>query len=304
MSSLDGLSDDAKLTVYRALRSLDLVTSTREEVAEAYYGALNGVYAAEYAALPAEMTAIIEKAPFDVTALFAIREADARNAIAAKITAEYSADYALNGLVLAAELKEAMAFLDSIDFYGTQVRVATGADGAIADGDMPGVREIFSIGEDELMALLEGGRESVTFGATVYGNDLKAETLTFTARLVDGEVKIEGGNTTYVTDPDTSDDVFAFVYTVTFKGYEGYAKEKAEELYNLAFSYDYFLTVDGVTYTRKATHRLFGDEISAYEVYRYFYDNSDTLTPEGETPYKDNAIVNKVLADATVTATE
>ena len=289
MAAYDLLSDAEQAAVRAALAPFAL-DADRAEVVAAYEAVLSDYYAAAADALDAYFLTLAEEAQLDLAPLLAIRERAARDAIAACLTEEFPEDYATDKEVLRSLYADAFAFLDSIEFLGVQVRLATGVD------DMPGVRSIFRIGEAELAALLASGK-TVTLGATVeanVGGVAKTFPIIFEPTLNgDGSISFseDSGLTRRMTDPDTGEEFLSFAYTVTYKNYGTYTDEVAKTNYNTEFDYSFYVEVDGVRYTRDVDYPQFeGGTVSAYKAYKYFNDRG---------LYTDDPLMTEVLGRGT-----
>ncbi len=265
------LTEAEKAEVQEALHGFNLETSTREEVLAAYMNVVDAHYAAAAEALDASLVAVAKEVGLDLTSLLAIREEESRALIASAVTDEFSVGYSMNATVVRGELAKAMTFLGSIDFLGVQVRLATGNE----NDEMPGVRSLFEIDRNALCAVLASGKE-VTLGATVAIGE-NEYTIYFNPTLEGGELRFDeqSGKLTEIELPDGK-SIFGFAYTVVFSGWESYDEATAHALYNTEFDYSFFVSVDGVRYTRDVTYSQFENgTVSAYKAYSYLYDEAE-----------------------------
>ncbi|MBO5783956.1 MAG: hypothetical protein J6R33_03195, partial [Clostridia bacterium] len=349
ITEFSALTPEEKLEVYKAMRDLDLATSTREEVQEAYLGALRQVVLDRYADadIPAEFLELTANYNLDLTDLLTadrdmskLYPAMMNKNLRGKSFAEaqeiyrdvYAAvynyySYAVDGqdawngyLDVLAEKKlaadglmglpfamrqgaiglDTQAALDAyvkdassvVDLAGMQVRLETG----LAETDMPGVRAVFTIDEEELLALVKQ-YDTVTFGVEIAVSGVAKKHLTFTATS-DGNGKyvlvgLDGAKTRMIQTGEST-EVLGFVYTVTYKNYnkgtEGY-----EAYYEKDFSYRTFLTVDEETpLTQDVWHPIFEGSVSAKEVYQHFLDNDASY----EYDFASDKILQAVLGTA------
>ena len=289
------LSDALKTELHTAVAGLTL-DGDRADVVAAYEAVLAKHYAAAEELLDPYFLTLAEEAQLDIAPMLAIREREGRDAIAATLAAEFSEDYARNAHVIRSVYPAIVAFLDSIEFYGVQVRMETGD----VDDEKPGVRSLFKIDEDALKTLLETAKaagETVVLGATVeatVGENTVAIPISFYPSLgEDGKVtySAEGANLGTIKVASPADEFFGFAYTVTYGNYKTYDAQKAYDLYNTEYGYSFFVKVGDTTYTREADYSEFGGTISAFEAYSYFKDAEE---------YKDDAILAEVIAKGAV----
>ncbi|MBO7293641.1 MAG: hypothetical protein J6V07_06885, partial [Clostridia bacterium] len=226
----------------------------------------------------------------DLDRLLSIKEKDSIKVITDAILADFPIGYAVNEYVLRDELNKALAFLDSIEFIGTQVRI----DDPSGARSYPGIRAIFRVGEEELIALLKENEDNeVKIGARVFGVEngepaTEVKEVPFYPELgPDGRLSFGKDSKIHWTadSEDASKDMLAFVYTVTYRKWEEDSFNGAIS-YKREYGYEFFVQIGDKTYTREVNYGQFGGSVSAADIYSYFWDRGE---------YQDNKVMQHVM---------
>ncbi len=281
------LSETERIALRTRLLAFDIETSSREAVLAAYAEVIDAHYTElGLEELDAEFAELAKACGFHderLALLKEIRETKSVAALLKTLTDDFKVGYSLNAAVVCAEYDAAIAFLDSIGFYGVQVRLETG-DPA---NEMPGVRSLFKIDENALKALLlsaEERGEEVVLGATV---EMKVGDTVYTHPIYFYPVLDAAGNVSFradsaklqtITTTNPADEFLGFAYTVTYKNYATYSAEQAYTHYNTEYDYSFFVKVGNNTFTRDVEYSQFeGGTVSAYKAYNYFYEAGEYL---------------------------
>ena len=255
------LSDEDKAKVWADMADYRIDDLSRAEVQVALSAAVAkyayaGVSIFADAEKNADFLALAAIGSLDLSAVKMLT-ADARAAFCEKVLMnDFHPAYATNADVIYTIFSDAAYALSAMTFAGYQVRLDSGASFA----NYAGVRAVFDIDEARIATLIEknGGAVTLTIGAT--GLAFAGYTITYT--MENGELVAEGAD---IYDRADGKSVNVLV---TYKG-----DEITKENLTAEYSFSYTITVGDTTTAFAVDSTLFGDSVSAAEVYGYFYEN-------------------------------